>query len=66
MTAPNTADLVGSSRRLAVTEPALREVLCRRCGSWMTQQPDMTWWHTHDDTICCIDPDTLEEVADPR
>lgn len=46
--------------------PSLREILCRRCGAWMTQQDDLTWRHTEADTICCIDPDTLEEVADPR
>lgn len=52
---------------LADPGPALREVLCRRCGRWMTQQDDLRWNHTDDDTLGCLDPITLKPYEEaPR
>jgi hypothetical protein len=58
------------------TNRVLREIMCRRCGRWMTwhllpgaPEPETygaggRWWHTDDKTQACVDPDTLAPYPD--
>jgi hypothetical protein len=55
---PDPPPYVPRDERLAAGPSKWREIACRSCGKWTAHRNDR-WWHSHEGTLACLDPETL-------